>query len=70
MNIRRQSGTFQFEGDPFSKKVQSIGKIYHEVLFSMKFFQTKPQVKKMNNNYFDLYSTVIKNRNDKEIVDD
>ena len=27
MNIRRQSGIFQFEEDPFSKNVQGIGKI-------------------------------------------
>ena len=35
----------------------------------MKFPQTKPQVKNMNNNYYDLYYTVIKNRDEKEIVD-
>ena len=36
----------------------------------MKFLQTKPQAKSMNVNYFDLYYTVIKNRDDKEIGDD
>ena len=36
----------------------------------MKFLQTKPQVKKMNNNYSDLYYTVIKIRVDREIVND
>ena len=36
----------------------------------MKFLQTKPQVKNMNINYYDLYYTVIKNRDDKEIVND
>ena len=36
----------------------------------MKFLQTKPQVKNMNINYYDLYYTVVKNRDDKEIVDD
>ena len=30
----------------------------------MKFSQTKPQVKNMNINYYDLYYTVIKNRDD------
>ena len=35
----------------------------------LNFLQTKPQVKNMNINYFDLYYTVIKNRDDKEIVD-
>ena len=34
----------------------------------MKFLQTKPQVKNMNNNYYDIYYTVIKNRK-KENVD-
>ena len=35
----------------------------------MKFLQTKPPVKNMNINYYDLYYTVIKNRDEKEIVD-
>ena len=58
MNIRRQSGTFQFEEDPFSKGVLGIGKTYHEVLLLVKILQTKPQVKNMNNKYYDLYYTV------------
>ena len=64
MNIRRQSGTFQFEEDPSSKNFQGVGKIYHEVLLLMKFLQTKPRVKGKNINYNDLYYTVIKNRNE------
>ena len=40
MNIRRQNCTFQFKEDPFSKGVQGIDKIYHEVLLLMKFLQT------------------------------
>ena len=32
VNIKRQSGTFQFEEDPFIKNVQGVGKYYHEVL--------------------------------------
>ena len=64
MKTRRQSGTFQFEEDPFRKKVQGIGKIYHEVLLVLKFLQTKPQVKSMNITYYDLFYTVIKNRDD------
>ena len=63
MNIRN----FKFEEDPFGKNLQGISKIYHEVLVSKKFLQTKPQVNSMNNNYYDLYYTVIKNRDDKEI---
>ena len=54
MNIRRQSDTFQFEQDPFSKNVQGISKIYHEVLLLMKFLQTKPKVRSMNIKYYDL----------------
>ena len=36
----------------------------------MKILQTKPQVKNLNINYYDLFGTVIKNRKEKEIVDD
>ena len=36
----------------------------------MKFLQTKPQVKNMNINYDDLYYTVIKTRDDKDIIDE
>ena len=54
MHIRRQSGKFPFEEDTFSKNVQSIGKKYLGVLLSMRFLQTKPLVKNMNINYYDL----------------
>ena len=70
MNIRRQNGIFQFEEDPFSKVAQGIGKNYHEVLLLMKFLRTKPQVKNLNNKYYDIYYTVFKNTADKENVDD
>ena len=59
----------KMDEDPFAKNAQGISKIYHEVLLLMKFLQTKPQVKNMNINYYDLYYTVIKNRNEKEIGD-
>ena len=36
----------------------------------MEFLQTKPQVKNMKNNCFDLFYTVMKNRDEKEIVKD
>ena len=65
-NIRN----FKFEKDPFSKNAQSIGKIYHEVLLLMKFSHTKPQVKIINNNYYDSYYIEIKNRDDEENVND
>ena len=35
----------------------------------MKFLQTEPEVKNMNISYNDLYYTVIKTRNEKDIVD-
>ena len=70
MNIRRQKGTFQFEEDTFSKNVQGIGKIYHEVFFLMKLLQTMPQVKSMNILYYDRFYTVFKNRDEKDLVVD
>ena len=63
MNIR-------MDEDPFAKNAQSISKIYHEVLLLLNFFETKPQVKNININYYDFYYTVIKSRDEKEIVDD
>ena len=53
----------------FSKNAQGISKIYHEVLLLMKFLQTKPQVKNMNINYYDLYYTVIKTRDENRDID-
>ena len=35
----------------------------------MKFLQTKPQVKNMNINYYDLYYTVIKTRDENMDID-
>ena len=35
----------------------------------MNILQTKPQITNMNSNYYDLYHTVNKNRDEKEIVD-
>ena len=55
--------------DPFSKNAQGIHKIYHELLLLMKFLQTKPQIKNMNINYYDLYYTVIKVRNENTDID-
>ena len=36
----------------------------------MKFLQTKPQVNNRSIEYYDLYYTVIKNRDEKRIVGD
>ena len=55
--------------DPFSKNAQGVSKIYHEVLLLMNFLQTKPQVKNMNTNYYDLYYTVIKTRDENKDID-
>ena len=46
MNIRN----FNFEEDRFSKNAQGISKTYRKFLLSMKFLQTKQQVKNMNIN--------------------
>ena len=70
MNIGRQSGTFQFQEDPLNKNVQGIGKIYHEVLFLLKFSQTKPQVKGMNITYYDLFNIFIENTDENRVFDD
>ena len=56
--------------DPFGENAQGISKKYNEVLMLMKFLQTKPQVKNMSINYYDLYYTVIRDRDEKEIVED
>ena len=47
MNIR-------MDEDPFARNAQGISKSCHAVLLVMKFLQTKPQVKNMNINYYDL----------------
>ena len=60
---------FQSQEDPFAINAQSISKISHEVLLLMKFPQTKPQVKNMNINYYDLYYTVIKTRDENKDID-
>ena len=60
---------FQTQEDPFSKNAQGISKIYHEALWLMKILQTKPQVKNMNMNYYDLYYTVIKTRDENKDID-
>ena len=53
----------RMDEDLFSKNAESNCKIHHEVLL-LNFSLTKPQVKFMNTNYYDLYYTVIKNRDE------
>ena len=57
--IEMKNKNFQTQEDPFVKNAQGISKVYHDVLLLMKFLQTKPRVKNMIINYFDLYYTVI-----------
>ena len=61
---------FQFEQYLFAKNAQSNSKIYHQVILLLKFSQTKTQVKYTNNKYYDLNYTMIKNRDENEIVTD
>ena len=68
MKYSRQSGYFQRKEDPLSKNAQAVSKIYLEVLLLTKNSQTKPQIKSVNNNFYDLYYTVTKNRIEKEIA--
>ena len=60
---------FKAEQDPFAKNAQCINKIYHEVLLLMKYLETKPQVKNLNTDYYDLYYTVIKVRDENGDID-
>ena len=60
----------QIEKDQFSINAERISKFSHEVLLLINFLQSKPQVKSMNIIYDDLYYTVIKNRDEKEILND
>ena len=55
--------------DPFSKNVQGVAKNYQEVLLLMEFLQNKPDIKKMNINFYDLYYTVIKTRDENKNID-
>ena len=68
--IEMKNRNFQTQDqDPFSKNAQGISKIYHEVLMLLKFLQTKPEIKNKNNNYHDLYYTVIKTRDENRDID-
>ena len=68
--IEMKNKNFQTNNqDPFPKNKLGISKIYHEVFLLMEYLQTKPQVKKMNINYHDLYYTVIKTRDENKNID-
>ena len=68
MNYWRQSNTFQFEEDPFSKNAESLREYYQGVSILMNFLQTKPGVTRLNFTYFGFYYTVIKYGNEKIII--
>ena len=67
--IEMKNKNFQTQEDPFSKNAVGISKICHEVLLLMKFLQTKPKLKNMIINYYDLYYTVIKTRDENRNID-
>ena len=67
--IEVKNKNFQTQQDPFSRNAQGFSKIYHEVLLLMKFLQTEPQVRNMNINYYDLYYTIIKTREEDKDID-
>ena len=54
MQYMRQSNTFPFEEDFFSKGAQGITFIYHEVLLLMKFLQANPQLESLKMSFYDL----------------
>ena len=68
MKCMKQKNTFQFE-DRLSKNAQGLGKTMNETLLLRKFLQAKPQDNEMNNKFYDLYDTFIKNRNKREVVE-
>ena len=65
-----QNMIIRMDEDRFAENPQSISKSYHELLLLINFSQTKPRIKKMKINFYELYYTVIKNTNEKENVDD
>ena len=68
--IEMKNNNFQTnDQDPFSRNALRIHKINHKVLLLMKFLQRKPQVKNININYYDLYNTVIKTRDENKDID-
>ena len=53
--------------DPFAENVQGISKNHHRVILLMKILQTKPRAKILNIDYYGLYYTVIRNRDEKKL---
>ena len=67
ISIYYDNKNIRFDEDPLTKKAHGISELYQEVLLLKKFLQTEPQVKNMNINYYDLFYTVIKNRDEKKL---
>ena len=67
--IEMKNKNFQTQQDLFAKNAQGINKIYHEALLLLKFLQTKQQGKNMNFDYYDIYYTVIKVRDENKVID-
>ena len=68
--IEMKNKNFQINNqNSFARNSQGISKIYHEVLLLMRILQTKPEVKNMNINYYDLYYTVTKTRDENKDID-
>ena len=62
--------SFRMDEYSFTKYAQGISKTYHKVFLLTKLLQTKPQVKSMIIKFYDIYYTVFKNRDDKDIIVD
>ena len=68
--IEMKRKNFQtYQQDTSAKNAQGISKIYHEIVLLMRILQTKPQIKNKNINYYDLYYTVIKTRDENKNID-
>ena len=67
--VEMKNKNFQSQEDTFAINARGISKICHEVLLLIKFLQTKPQLKNMKINYYDLYYTVIKTRDKNKDID-
>ena len=65
-----RSITSPFEKDAFADQIEKTNEIYHEELGLRNFLQTKAQVRSLNTKYYDLYYTVIKNRKEKDDVEE
>ena len=60
VSYRGQGNFFMIEEDFFSNIAQSIASIVHEALLLKNFLQREPQVRSMNEIFFDLYYTIIR----------